>query len=105
MLNTTLPTLQCLGIEWALEVGRPTRSLTSLGIEIDSHNKVLRLLQAKREDLEAELQQWYSHKQCTKRQLLLLIGKLSFAENVLPAGRIFSRRLVDLATAARRHIW
>ena len=32
-----------------------------------------------------------------QRQLLSLIGKLSFATKVIPAGRIFLRRLLDLA--------
>ena len=102
ILDTTLATLQRLGIEWAPEkVQGPAKILTFLGIEIDSHNKVLRLPQSKREDLEAELQQWYLRKKCTKCQLLSLIGKLSFAGKVLPAGQIFIRRLIDLATTAK----
>lgn len=32
---------------------------------------------------------------CTKRDLLSVIGKLSFACKVIPAGRIFLRRLID----------
>ena len=40
------------------------------------------------------------HKKSTKRQLLSLIGKLSFAGKVLPASRISIRRLIDLATTA-----
>ena len=38
-----------------------------------------------------------SHHRCTKRQLLSLIGKLAFACKVIPAGRIFLRRLLDTA--------
>ena len=34
---------------------------------------------------------------CTKQQLLSLIGKLSFACKVIPAGIIFLRRLIDLS--------
>ena len=102
ILDTTLVTLQRLGIDWEPEkVEGPAIILTFLGIEIDSHNKVLSLPQSKREDLEAELQQWYLRKKCTKRQLLSLIGKLSFVGKVLPAGQIFIRRLIDLATTAK----
>ena len=102
ILDTTLATLQRLGIEWAPEkVEGPAKILTFLGIEIDSHNKVIHLPQSKREDLEAELQQWYLSKKCTKCQLLSLIGKLSFAGKVLPAGQIFIRSLIDLATTAK----
>ena len=40
-------------------------------------------------------------KKCLKRELLSLIGKLNFACRILPAGRIFLRRLIDLSTQAR----
>ena len=40
-------------------------------------------------------------KKCTKRQLLSLIGKLSFACKVVPAGRIFLRRLLNLSMTAK----
>lgn len=39
-------------------------------------------------------------KKCTKRQLFSLIGKLHFTSKVMPAGRIFLRRLIDLSTYA-----
>ena len=44
----------------------------------------------------------YPHHKCTKRQLLSTIGKLSFACKVLPAGRIFLRRLIDLSTTVKQ---
>ena len=48
ILDTTLATLQRLGIEWAPEkVQGPAKILTFLGIEIDSHSKVLCLPQSK----------------------------------------------------------
>ena len=37
-----------------------------------------------------------------KRELLSLIGKLSFATKVVPAGRIFLRRLIEAATKAKQ---
>ena len=97
---TALATVLSLGIEWAPE--KPlAKVLTFLGIEIASHNKMLRLPQGKRENLKAEVQQFYSLKKCTKRQLLSPIGKLYLAEKGLPVGRIFIRRLIDLAIARR----
>ena len=86
------------------EGGRTGKILTFLGVEIDSHTKMLHLPQVKREDFEAELQQWCSRKKCTKCQLLSLISKLSFAGKVLPVGQIFIRRLINLATTMRRLI-
>ena len=48
ILDTTVATLQRLGIEWAPEkVKGPAKILTFLGIEIDSHSKVLCLPQSK----------------------------------------------------------
>ena len=55
----------------------------------------------KLKELLAELQCWCSRKKCLKRELLSLIGKLNWACRVIPAGRIFLRRLIDLSTTAR----
>ena len=48
-----------------------------------------------KQDLISSLQSLLQHSKCTKRQLLSLIGKLSFACKVIPAGRIFHCRLID----------
>ena len=46
---------------------------------------------------------WMTHKNsCTKKELLSLIGKLSFCCKVLPAGRIFLRRMIDLSTSVKK---
>ena len=39
---------------------------------------------------------------CTKKELLSLIGKLSFASKVVPSGRMFIRRLIDLSMTVER---
>ena len=55
MLDTTLAMPQRLGIKWAPEkVEGQAKSLTFLGIESDSHNKLFRHPQAKQEDLKVE---------------------------------------------------
>jgi len=41
-------------------------------------------------------------KKCTKRELLSLIGKLSFACKVVPAGRIFLRWLIDVSCSVSK---
>ena len=43
----------------------------------------------------------YATQKCVKRELLSLIGKLSFACKVVPAGRIFLRRLIDLSMTVK----
>ena len=52
-------------------------------------------------ELVTELHTWSSRKKCIKRELLSLVGKLNFACWIIPAGRIFLWRLIDLGTTAR----
>ncbi len=54
-------------------------------------------LQSLLEELELFVSLHLTGTSCTKRQLLSLVGKLAFACKVVPAGRIFLRRLLDLA--------
>ena len=49
----------------------------------------------------SEIPQWLSRRKATKRNLQSIIGKLSFTCKVVPAGRIFLRRLIDLTTSVR----
>lgn len=79
----------------------PATILTILGIELDTIAMQARLPAGKLAALLEELAQfshlYASHRTRTKRQLLFLIGKLAFACKVIPAGRIFLRRLLDTA--------
>ena len=79
----------------------PTTKMTFLGIHLDSTNQIASIPHDKMAALLTSLRQhvrFYTSKQpVTKRSLLSLIGKLSFATKVIPAGRIFLRRLLDLA--------
>ena len=79
----------------------PTSRLVFLGILIDSTLMECSLPPDKLSELVAELLTWSSRKKCLKRELLSLIGKLNFACRIIPAGRIFLRRLIDLFTTAR----
>ena len=76
----------------------PSTCLTYLGIEIDSHNQSIRLPPDKLADLITLLHSWSAKKKCTKRELLSLLGSLSFACKVVKPGRMFLRRLIDLST-------
>ena len=80
----------------------PTRIITFLGISLDAANQTMSLPPDKFEEIREELDQWGSRSKCTKRELLSLIGKLSFASKCIPAGRIFFRRLIDLSTTVRK---
>ena len=76
----------------------PSQVITYLGIEIDSINFVIRLPQVKFVELMASLRYWKNRKKCIKKELLSLIGLLSFACKVVKCGRFFLRRLIDLST-------
>ena len=80
----------------------PTTKITFLGIEIDSMSMSLRLPDGKLGDLSNLIRSWMGKKKCTKRELLSLIGKLSFASKVIPSGRLFLRRLIDLSTTVEK---
>ena len=55
-------------------------------------------------DLMHELDRWSTRRKATKRELLSLIGKLSFAVRAVPVGRLFLHRLITLAsTVAHLH--
>ena len=92
-----------LGIPLAEEkqVG-PTQCLTFLGIEFDSSSMSAPLPASKRDSLLADLPRWLDRRKCTKRELQSIIGSLSFACKVVPAGRAFLRRLIDLSTSVKR---
>ena len=92
-----------LGIPVASEkLEGPTTTLTFLGIVLDTSAQQLRLPPDKLEELTGLIRSWLSRHKATKRELLSLIGKLSFAAKVVPAGRLFLRRLIDLSTTVRK---
>lgn len=84
------------------KVEGPATFLTFLGLELDSVLQQIRLPQEKLEAILRELGEWQARSKATKRQLLSLIGKLAFAARAVPAGRLFTRRLIELSTKAKR---
>ncbi len=81
----------------AEKVTDPSHEVEFLGIVINTVNKTLSISDRRVQDTLAELANWHDKKVCTKRQLLSLIGKLSFAARVVRAGRTFLRRLIELS--------
>ena len=73
----------------------PTTRLTFLGILIDTSTMTASITDDCKKDLVSSLQSLLQQSKCTKHQLLSLIGKLSFACKVIPAGRIFLCRLIN----------
>eukprot|EP00731_Ephydatia_muelleri_P017422 Em0010g520a len=62
----------------------------------------LRLLPDRPQEISSLMMSWLGKRTATKRELLSLIGKLSFAAKVVPAGRLFLRHLIHLSTSVRR---
>ena len=77
----------------------PSRCLTYLGIELDTWTMTARLPPDKLLKLRALLAQWHGKTKVKKRELLSLIGFLSFACKVVRPGRMFLRRLIELSTS------
>ncbi len=80
---------------------RASQTLEFLGIEIDTIQQTLSITQARLNDIVNELKTWQGLVVCTKRQLLSIIGKLSFASKVVRSGRTFLRRLIDLSKTVK----
>lgn len=99
-LHTLTSLCATLGVPLAddKKVG-PTTCLEYLGILLDSAALEARLPQDKLKDIHDALYTWSNRSSCSKRDLLSLIGTLSFAAKVVPAGRTFLRRMIDLSTS------
>ena len=81
------------------KVEGPSQRLVFLGIELDSSAMTARLPEDKLEKLKVLVKKWLGLKKATKRDLLSLIGFLSFACKVVRPGRMFLRRLIDLSSS------
>ena len=99
--RTILTVFENLGIpvsDGADKVVGPATQLKMLGIILDSIAWTRSLPSDKLEALQAALHAWGQRATCSKRELLSLVGSLSFAAKVVPPGRTFLRRLIDLST-------
>ena len=76
----------------------PATCITFLGITVDSLSRSIRLPQDKVIALKSLLSSFITKRRCQKRELLSLIGKLSFAAKVIKPGRLFLRHLINLST-------
>ena len=92
-----------LGVTLAPEkqVG-PSTCLTFLGIQIDTVSGRLSLPAEKLSRLRQEIDSWMRRRACRKRELESLLGVLQHAATVIPPGRTFVRRIIDLLRGPRR---
>ena len=73
----------------------PSRVLNFLGIQLDVDHQVLRLPPQKLQQFLSEVRQIYHSSSASKKQLQSLVGKLSWACQVIHGGRPHLRRLLD----------
>ena len=83
------------------KVTSPSTTTEFLGILIDTVNQELRISQQRLQEIAGEVGLWLDRKKITKRQLLSLVGKFSFAARVVRSGKAFISRLLHLAKAAK----
>lgn len=79
----------------------PTTVIEYLGIILDSDKMEARLPQQKLERIGQLLKEFSTRKNCTKRELLQLLGHLAFASRVIPSGRSFISYLLAMASSVR----
>ncbi len=75
----------------------PDQQIEALGLTINTVTRELRVSPDKLIEIYNILCECPEVKVCTKRNLLSLIGKLSFTSQAVRAGRTFLRRLIGLS--------
>ena len=101
-LDTIVQVVQAAGFEVQQRktIG-PARVIEYLGIEIDTCKKQLKISVDKLEHTKSIVQEWCDRKDCTKRELLSLIGTLNHVAQVVEYGSIFVRRLIHASKWAK----
>ena len=84
------------------KVEGPTTCLEFLGITLDTDRMEARLSVEKVEKLKESIDSFIPRKKCTKRELLSLVGSLSFACKVIVPGRSFVSRLISLSYTVKK---
>ena len=91
----------CLPIKSSKTV-HPTTTLNFLGLELDTVKFEIRLPEDKLVTLRTEVQKLITQRSATLRQLQSLIGMLNFSCQVVPPGRTFLRRLINLTIGLKK---
>ena len=83
----------------------PVQCLEFLGISIDSVSCTLFCPPSRIQELRGLFQHFRSKRSCSLKALQSLVGKLTFAAQVLPGAKPFFSRLLDLLRAHHGHRW
>ena len=97
-LNSFMQICHRLGVPLAGEKTEgPSTTLTFAGIELDSVDREARLPQEKLLRYRQTIHQFIHRKKVTLRELQSIIGALHHCSYIIPAGRAFLRRLINLS--------
>ncbi|XP_055345768.1 uncharacterized protein LOC129593467 [Paramacrobiotus metropolitanus] len=89
-----------LGIPLALDKAEgPSTKLPFLGITVDTASQTVSLPDGKLFEIVGLLNSWSARSSCTRKELQSLIGSLQFAARCVPAGRLFTRRMINLLSS------
>lgn len=80
----------------------PSTVMTVLGIELDSLALQARLPKEKFDRISSLIDEWSCKRHCKRKNLESLIGNLQHACKVVPQGRTFLRRMINLLSAFRK---
>ena len=98
-LNTMMDTCSDLGFSLnPNKICQPSTVMEYLGIILDTNLLQARISSERLEEVLTELTEWKQRTMATKRQILSLIGKLTFVSRVVRPGRTFVRRMISLAS-------
>ena len=98
-LNTMISTCNDLGFSLnPSKISEPSTVMEYLGIVLDTDLLQARISADRLTEVLNELNQWRQRQTATKRQVLSLIGKLSFVSRVVRPGRTFIRRMLSIAS-------
>lgn len=107
-LTSMLLTFKTLGVPIAEhKTDGPSQVIEFLGLILDSKKMEARLPNDKLERLKNDLFSWETRKSTTLKELQSLIGTLNFACKVVPPGRAFLQRMIQLTrgiTKSHHHI-
>ena len=94
-----------LGIPLAAEKHvSPRTKLTFPGIVLDTAEPTISLPLGKLDEILGITRSFRGKSSCTRLELQSLIGSLSFASKCIPAGRLFTRRLIKLLPTRRNSV-
>lgn len=96
-LDSFLHMCNCVGIPIAQDkTTAPDTAMSFAGIELDSVKQEARLPKEKIDKCLQLIDDHHKRKKITLKELQSIIGLLNFCCNVIPTGRVFLRRLINL---------